>query len=91
MKYELGGKLMADFAVLTQKTYNYLTDGNDKNKKAKDTKKYVIKRILKFEDYKRYVVANQLENKINQLEKNKFNTDRENLRENDKEFIKNNK
>ena len=90
MKYELGGKLMADFAVLRQKTHSYLTDGNDKNKKAKGTKKYVIKRILKFEDYKRYVVANQLENKINQLEKNKVNTDRENLRENDKEFIKNN-
>ena len=74
-----------------KKTYSYLTDGSDKNKKAKGTKKYVIKRILKFEDYKRYVVANQLENKINQPEKNKVNTDRENLRENDKEFIKNNK
>ena len=73
-----------------KKTYSYLTDGNDKNKKAKGTKKYVIKRILKFEDYKRYVVANQLEIKINQPEKNKVNTDRENLRENDKEFIKNN-
>ena len=91
MKYELGGKLMADFAVLRQKTCSYLIDGNDKNKKAKGTKKYVIKRILKFEEYKHYVVANQLENKINQPEKNKVNTDRENLRENDKEFIKNNK
>ena len=43
---------MADFTVLRQKTYSYLTDGNDKNKKAKGTKMYVIKRILKFEDYK---------------------------------------
>ena len=84
---------MADFTVLRQKTYSYLTDGNDKNKKAKGTKMYVIKRILKFEDYKHFVVANQLENKIDQLEKNKVNADRENLRENEfiKEFIKNNK
>ena len=84
---------MADFTVLRQKTYSYLTDGNDKNKKAKGTKMYVIKRILNFEDYKHCVVANQLENKIDQLEKNKVNADRENLRENEfiKEFIKNNK
>ena len=84
---------MADFTVLRQKTHSYLTDGNDKNKKAKGTKMYVIKRILKFEDYKHCVVANQLENKIDQLEKNKVNADRENLRENEfiKEFIKNNK
>ena len=84
---------MADFTVLRQKTYSYLTDGNDKNKKAKGTKMYVIKRILKFEDYKHFVVANQLESKIDQLEKNKVNADRENLRENEfiKEFIKNNK
>ena len=35
------------------------------------------------------IVATQLEDKMNQLEKNKVNT--ESLRENHKEFIKNNK
>ena len=32
--------------------YNYLTNNNDEDKKAKSTKKDVIKRKLKFEDCK---------------------------------------
>ena len=48
---------------------------------------YVIKRKLKFEDYKQRLEATQLENKINQLEKNKLHMD--SLKENHKEFIKN--
>ena len=58
-----------------------------KEKKAKSTKMYVIKRKLKFEDYKQRLEATQLENKINQLEKNKLHMD--SLKENHKEFIKN--
>ena len=49
---------------------------------------YVIKRKLEFEDYKNYLEATQLENKINYLEKNKLDVD--SLQENQKEFIKNN-
>ena len=51
--------------------------------------KYVIKRKLKLKNYKNCLKATQLENKINQLEQNKVNT--ESLRENHNEFIKNNK
>ena len=40
-----------------------------KTKKAKGTKKYIIKRKLKFEDYKNCLEAAQRENKINHLEK----------------------
>ena len=40
-----------------------------KMKKAKDTKECVIKRTLKFEDYKSYLEANQLEKEINYLQK----------------------
>ena len=40
MKYELGGKIMTDFDPLIPKTYSYLTDDSDKNKKAKGTKKW---------------------------------------------------
>ena len=39
----------------------------------KDTKKCVIKRKLKFENYKNCLEATQLDNKIKYLEKNKIN------------------
>ena len=46
MKDELSGKIMIDFACLRRKRYSYLTDENYENKKAKDTKKWVIKNPL---------------------------------------------
>ena len=44
-----------------------------KIKKAKGTKKCVIKRKLKFKNYKNCLEATQLGNKINHLEKNQTN------------------
>ena len=38
IKGKLDGKLIAEFAALGPETYSYLTDNNDKNKKAKGTK-----------------------------------------------------
>ena len=35
MKDELGEKVMKEFATLRAKTYNYLTDKNDEDEKAK--------------------------------------------------------
>ena len=64
MKDELGGKIMTKFDGLTSKTYSYLIDNSSEDKKAKDTKKCVIKRKLKFENYKNCLEATQLENKI---------------------------
>ena len=55
--------------------------------KTKGTKMCIIKRKHKFEYYKHFLEATQLESKINQLEKNKVDMDI--LRENRKEFIKN--
>ena len=60
-----------------------------KIKKTKGIKKCVIKRKLKFQDYKNCSEAAQIENEINHLEKNKFDVD--SLKEDKKEFIKNNK
>ena len=57
------------------KIYSYLKENNDEDKKAKDTKKCVIKRKLKFEDYKNCLEAVQFENKINHLEKDIINVD----------------
>ena len=45
MKDELGGKIMTKFVALRPKTYSYLMDDSNNDKKAKETKKCVIKRI----------------------------------------------
>ena len=51
--------------------------------------KCVIKRKRKFESYKNCLEATQLDDKINYIEKNKIDID--GIKENHKEFIKNNK
>ena len=50
-KDELGGKIMAKLCGPRAKTYAYKMDDDIEKKKAKGTKKCVIKRRLKFEDY----------------------------------------
>ena len=47
MKDKLGGKIMTWFAAIKPKTYSYLIDDGNSDKKAKGTKKCVIKRIPK--------------------------------------------
>ena len=53
MKDELGGKIIMEFITLRPKTYSYLTDDDKEDKKAKGTKKCEIKRMIKFDDYKK--------------------------------------
>ena len=43
MKDELGGKIMTKFITLRPKTYSYLTDDCEEDKKAKGMKKCVTK------------------------------------------------
>ena len=50
-KEELGGRIMKEFVGLRAKTYAYLMDDDSEHKKAKGTKKCVIKRELKFKNY----------------------------------------
>ena len=52
MIYELAGKIMTEFCGLRAKTYAYLMDDDSEKKKAKGTKKYVIKIRVMFENYK---------------------------------------
>ena len=66
---------MKEYVGSRAKIYSYLKENNDEDKKAKDTKKCVIKRKLKFEDYKNCLEAAQFENKINHLEKDIINVD----------------
>ena len=79
---------MTEFAAIRLNSYSYIRDNNDENKRVKDTEKSVIRRKIKFEDYENCLEANQLEKEIKHLEKNKFYTD--DLKENNKEFIRKN-
>ena len=58
-----------------KKTYSYLIDNGSKDKKAKNTKKCVIKRKIKFENYKDCLEATQIQKNVNLLEKNKCDRD----------------
>ena len=65
MKDELGGKIMTEFAALRPKTYFYLMeDGKNHThvtkKKAKGTKKSVIKRVRKINDYQDCLFNNKM-------------------------------
>ena len=46
MKDELGGKIITEFVTLRPKTYSFLTDDGKEDKKAKGTKKCVIKKMI---------------------------------------------
>ena len=59
MKDKLGGGIITEFVALRPKTYSYMTDEFIEMKKAKGTKKCVIKKMLKFEDYKKCLFDNE--------------------------------
>ena len=50
-KDELGGRIMKEFCARRAKTYSYLMDDDSETKKAKGTKRCVIKREIMFESY----------------------------------------
>ena len=56
------GRIMTEFVALRPKTYSYLMDDDSEAKKAKGTKKYAIKKILKFKfnDYKDCLLKNEI-------------------------------
>ena len=59
MKNELGGGIIIEFVALRPKTYSYMTNEFIEMKKAKGIKKCVIKKMFKFEDYKKCLFGNQ--------------------------------
>ena len=60
MKDELGGKIITEFITLRPKTYSFLTDDGKEDKKAKGTKKCVIKKMIKFNDYKKCLLNDEV-------------------------------
>ena len=71
MKDELGGRIIREFVALRPKTYSYLTDDCKEDKKAKGTKKCVIKRMIKFDDYKKCLLNDEVVLKSQQRFKSK--------------------
>ena len=59
MKDELGGKILTEFALLRPKMYSYFTDNDNDDKKAKVTKRFVIKRKIKLQ------IINIVQKKLN--------------------------
>ena len=59
MKDELGGKIMTKFVAVGPKTYSYLMGDDSEVKKPKGTKKYVMKKMLKYLDYKNCSLNNK--------------------------------
>ena len=51
-KDELGGKNMIEFCALRAKTYTFLLDDDTEKKRAKGTKRCIIKKEIMFERYK---------------------------------------
>ena len=53
------GKIVKELVASRAKTYGYLMEDNSEHKKAKGTKKCLIKRELMFENYKSCVLNNK--------------------------------
>ena len=60
MKDELGGETITEFIALRPKTYSYLTDNYKIDKKAKETKKCIIKKMIKFDDYEKCLLNDKV-------------------------------
>ena len=75
MKDELGRQIMKKVVGLSAKSYSYVKENYEEHKKAEGTKKSIIKRNLKFRDYKKSLKATTIENRINYLENKKIDVD----------------
>ena len=61
MKDELGGKIITEFVTLRPKTYSFLTDdGKEDKKEVHRTKKCIIKKMIKCNDYKRCLLNGEI-------------------------------
>ena len=74
MKDEIGGKIMIEFVALKPKTYSYLMDGGSEHKRAKGTKKCIVKRENKFKNCKDCLFKNKIVLKSQQRFKSEAHT-----------------
>ena len=73
MKDELGGGIITEFVALRPKSYSYVTNNFIEMKKAKGTKKCVVNKMLRFNDYKKCLFDNGKVLKSQQRIHNNFN------------------
>ena len=73
MKDEVGGYITIEFVALRLKTYRSLMDDDSEAKKAKGKKNCVIKRMLKFNDYKDCLLNDEIILKSQQRFKSEAN------------------
>ena len=73
MKDKLCGQIMRK--NLRSKTYSYLKENNDEGKKTRSIKICVIKRELRFKDYKKCLKIFRILHIINCLERKGINVD----------------
>ena len=66
LKDELGGKIITEFVTLRPKKYSFLTHDGKEDNKAKGTKKCVIKKMIKFNDYKKCLLNDEVILKLQQ-------------------------
>ena len=80
MKDELGAKITTEFVTLRPKTYSFLTDDGKEDKKAKGTKKCIIRKMIKFNYYKNCLLNGEIILKSQQrFISNKHNVYTENI------------
>ena len=60
MNQEVRYRIITEFVTLRPKTNLYLTDNGKEDKKAKRTKKCIIKRMIKFDDYKNCLLNDKI-------------------------------
>ena len=60
MKDELGRKIITEFFTLRPKIYSFLTDDGKEDKKAKGTKKCLIKKMIKFNGYTKCLLNDEV-------------------------------
>ena len=60
MKDELCGKIITEFVMVRPKTYSFLAYDGKEHKKAKGRKKCIIKKMIKFNDYKKCLLDDEV-------------------------------
>ena len=74
-KDELGGKVITEFITLRAKVYAYLKKDGSEHKRAKGTKKCIIKREIMFENYRESLFQGKIISKSQQ----RFRSDHQNV------------